>query len=79
MADQVPKALARCGLARVTDNLPPGVEVARFERDFALIFREELVAKFITGPAAPASRPEARLGRARAAGGAGAGLGGAKA
>ena len=44
-----PAPLARHGLGRVTDNLPPGVEVAGFERDFALIFREELAAKFLLG------------------------------
>jgi hypothetical protein len=53
MSSPAPKALQRHGLARVADNLPPGVEVARFERDFALIFREELAAKFITGAHPP--------------------------
>ena len=49
MANPAPKSLQRHGLVQLADNLLPGMEIARFERDFALIFREELAARFISG------------------------------
>lgn len=62
MANPAPKALQRAGLAQLADNLPPGAEVARFERDFALIFREELAAKFLLGQEAPATGRRTKAG-----------------
>ncbi len=57
MPSRAPKALQRHGITQVADNLPPGVVVAGFERDFALIFSEELAARFILGPGAKAAAP----------------------
>ena len=54
-ANPAPKSLQRHGLTTLADNLPPGAQVARFERDFALIFREELAAKFLLGEPLPAA------------------------
>lgn len=62
MAKPAPASLQRHGINQVADNLPPGVEVARFERDFALIFREELAAKFLLGQEAPAAGARSKTG-----------------
>lgn len=54
MARPVPVSLAQRGLVSVSDNVPAGMAVGNFARDFALIFREELVGKFVTGRATEA-------------------------
>jgi hypothetical protein len=44
-----PAPLSKRGLTTISDNLPPGKEVD-FARDFALVFREEIAARFFRQP-----------------------------
>ncbi len=59
MAKPVPDKLARRGLASVQENLPAGRVPGGFARDFALIFRDELAARFVVRPPACAPAPDA--------------------
>lgn len=44
-----PAGIAKRGITTVRDNLVSGQQVAGFARDFALLFRGELAARFLCG------------------------------
>lgn len=42
MTRPVPARLAKLGICRVRDNIPPGMEVGGFEKDFVRLFKPEI-------------------------------------
>lgn len=55
-----PPAIAKLGIATIRDDLPQGMTVD-WGRDFALIFRDELMTRF-RRPAARCPQPSTRSG-----------------
>lgn len=56
MANSIPAALAKHGIASVSDNLPPGAELA-VSRDFVRIFRGEIEARLFGWSNPMSARP----------------------
>lgn len=46
---RVPAGLARHGFTGIRDPVPAGRAVGGFAREFAIIFRDEIAARFILG------------------------------
>lgn len=42
MSRPIPARLAKLGICRVRDNIPPGMEVGGFEKEFVRLFKPEI-------------------------------------
>lgn len=42
MSRPVPARLAKLGICQVRDNIPPGMEVGGFEKEFVRLFKPEI-------------------------------------
>jgi len=56
MSRAVPQPLAKRGLQTMADNMPPNMDLGNWAKDFAAIFRTELINRFVVAAPSPAKK-----------------------